>query len=257
MRGLQAEDYSPAQIEGALKSVYGVDSQLIADGTYLVAEVFESPDNSVIAGCGGWSKRKTLYGGDQYAAREDSLLDPARDPAKIRAFFVDPAWVRRGIGSLILEACENAARKAGFTRLEMGATLSGVAFYRAKGYAALEELEVPLGQGRNSSNCKNDERVRVKILTLGELNCANRNLAGLSFLLSFLSSLYFLLQPAAGDFEVSLQHHVNRFGICDVLLLQNSLGQRVLIIRIQYGDGFLHDDRAMIEFFVYEMHCAA
>ena len=147
VRVLQAEDYSPAQIEGALKSVYGVDSQLIADGTYLVAEVFESPDNSEIAGCGGWSKRKTLYGGDQYAAREDSLLDPARDPAKIRAFFVDPAWVRRGIGSLILEACENAARKAGFTRLEMGATLSGVAFYRAKGYAALEELEVPLGNG--------------------------------------------------------------------------------------------------------------
>jgi GNAT superfamily N-acetyltransferase len=139
-----------------------VDSQLIADGTYLVAEVFDS-QNQVsekqdsqkqdsqnkpeIVACGGWSKRKTLYGGDQYAAREDSLLDPAHDAAKIRAFFVHPRWARRGIGGLILEACENAARDAGFARLEMGATLSGVAFYRAKGYAAVENQEVPLGNG--------------------------------------------------------------------------------------------------------------
>jgi GNAT superfamily N-acetyltransferase len=147
VRGLQAEDYSPAQIDGALKSVYGVDSQLIADGTYLAAEVSESQSQPEIVGCGGWSKRKTLYGGDQYAAREDSLLDPARDAAKIRAFFVHPDWARRGIGSLILDVCETAAREAGFTRLEMGATLSGVAFYRAKGYAALEHLEAPLGNG--------------------------------------------------------------------------------------------------------------
>src|SRR5271166_185303 len=143
VRGLQSEDYSPAQIDGALKSVYGVDSQLIADGTYLVAEVTESEKFEIVA-CGGWSKRKTLYGGDQYAAREDSLLDPARDAAKIRAFFVHPSWARRGIGSLILEACENAALEAGFTRLEMGATLSGVAFYRAKGYAEVESQRVPL-----------------------------------------------------------------------------------------------------------------
>ena len=151
VRGLQAEDYSPAQIEGALKSVYGVDTQLIADGTYLVADIElqnrQSQDTPEIVACGGWSKRKTLYGGDQYAAREDSLLDPARDAAKIRAFFVHPNWARRGIGSLILEACENAARETGFTRLEMGATLSGVVFYKAKGYAALENLEAPLGNG--------------------------------------------------------------------------------------------------------------
>jgi GNAT superfamily N-acetyltransferase len=147
VRGLQAKDYSPAQIEGALKSVYGVDSQLIADGTYLVAEISESQGKPMIVACGGWSKRKTLYGGDQYAAREDSLLDPARDAAKIRAFFVHPKWARKGIGSLILEACENAAWEAGFTRLEMGATLSGVAFYRAKGYAVLENLEAPLANG--------------------------------------------------------------------------------------------------------------
>ncbi len=148
VRGLQAGDYSPAQIAGALQSVYGVDSQLIADGTYLVAEAVESDATKPeIVACGGWSKRKTLYGGDQYAQREDSLLDPARDAAKIRAFFVHPDWARRGIGTLILEACENAAREAGFMRLEMGATLSGVAFYRAKGYAELENLEVRLSNG--------------------------------------------------------------------------------------------------------------
>ena len=145
---LQAEDYTDAQMEGALESVYGVDSQLIADGTYLVAEMEEAGSaKPIIVACGGWSKRKTLYGGDQFAGREDSLLDPARDPAKIRAFFVHPSWARRGIGGLILEACESAAREAGFTRLEMGATLSGVAFYRAKGYAALENLEVRLSNG--------------------------------------------------------------------------------------------------------------
>jgi GNAT superfamily N-acetyltransferase len=148
VRGLQAADYTAAQIEGALASVYGVDSQLIADRTYLVAElVGEGGAGAEIVGCGGWSKRKTLYGGDQFAGREDSFLDPARDAAKIRAFFVHPDWARRGIGGLILEACESEAREAGFTRLEMGATLSGVAFYRAKGYAALEEMEVSLGNG--------------------------------------------------------------------------------------------------------------
>src|ERR1700722_3228471 len=147
VRGLQAGDYSAAQIEGALQSVYGVDSQLIADGTYLVAESIDSQAKPEIVGCGGWSKRKTLYGGDQYGGREDSLLDPTQHAAKIRAFFIHPKWARCGIGSLILEACENAAREAGLTRLEMGATLSGVAFYRAKGYAEVESQTVALGNG--------------------------------------------------------------------------------------------------------------
>ncbi|MGC1449940.1 MAG: GNAT family N-acetyltransferase [Candidatus Sulfotelmatobacter sp.] len=146
VRGLQAEDYSSSQIEGALNSVYGVDSQLIADGTYLVAEDVSEAGNKIVA-CGGWSKRKTLYGGDQYAGREDSLLDPARDAAKIRAFFVHPEWARRGIGTMILQACEAAARAKGFTRLEMGATLSGVAFYKAQGYVEVENQAVPLGNG--------------------------------------------------------------------------------------------------------------
>src|SRR5579885_2414756 len=112
VRGLQTADYTPAQIEAALKTVYGVDTQLIADGTYFVAETVGE-----IVGCGGWSKRKTLFGGDQWSGRHDDLLDPKKDAAKIRAFFVHPAWARHGIGSLILEACESAAWSAGFMRL--------------------------------------------------------------------------------------------------------------------------------------------
>lgn len=144
VRGLQAGDYTPTQIEGALKSVYGVDTQLVADGTYFTVE---NDENGKIIACGGWSQRKTLFGGDQFTGREDSLLDPLRDAAKIRAFFVHPDWARKGIGSLILDACERAARAAGFTRLEMGATLSGVPFYRAKGYIELDSQNVALGNG--------------------------------------------------------------------------------------------------------------
>jgi GNAT superfamily N-acetyltransferase len=147
VRGLQAGDYSAAQLEGALQTVYGVDSQLIADGTYFAAEEIASAEKPVLVGCGGWSQRKTLYGGDQFARREDSLLDPATDAAKIRAFFVHPAWARRGIGGMILEACEEAATAAGFRRLEMGATLTGVPFYRMKGYVEWETTEVPLEGG--------------------------------------------------------------------------------------------------------------
>ena len=147
VRGLQAQDYSPTQIENALATVYGVDSQLIADGTYFVVEAL-SQDNKIVA-CGGWSKRKTLYGGDRWNAREDSLLDPTNDAAKIRAFFVHPGWVRRGIGTMLLDACEQAAAQAGFWRLEMGATLSGVPLYKARGYRALENLSVPLANGES------------------------------------------------------------------------------------------------------------
>jgi GNAT superfamily N-acetyltransferase len=159
VRGLQADEYSPVQIEGALRSVYGVDSQLIADGTYLVAEDISQPDPVIVA-CGGWSKRKTLYGGDQYTRREDSLLNPTCDAAKIRAFFVHPKFARRGIGSLILQACEDAAQAAGFTRLEMGATLSGVDFYKAKGYVAIENQAVPLGNGENLPIVKMTKEIR-------------------------------------------------------------------------------------------------
>jgi GNAT superfamily N-acetyltransferase len=146
VRGLQAADYTPTQIEGALQTVYGVDSQLIADGTYFVVQAGPEP---VIVGCGGWSKRKTLFGGDRWRGREDALLNPRRDAAKIRAFFVHPDWVRRGIGSMILEACERAGIAAGFTRFEMGATLTGVPLYRARGYVSLEHLDVPLKNGES------------------------------------------------------------------------------------------------------------
>src|SRR5258708_2174060 len=117
VRGLQTRDYTQAQIEGALKTVFGVDSQLIADGTYIVAEAEPNamertesknvPSGLMIVGCGGWSKRKTLYGSDHWTGREDALLDPLRDAAKIRAFFIHPDWARRGIGSMILQACED------------------------------------------------------------------------------------------------------------------------------------------------------
>jgi GNAT superfamily N-acetyltransferase len=148
VRVLQAEDYTDSQREAALKTVFGVDSQLIADGTYLLAEAeAPGPGLPAIAGCGGWSKRKTLYGGDAWTSREDSLLDPARDAAKIRAFFIHPAWARRGVGTLILNACEQAARAAGFTRYEMGATLTGAKLFGAKGYVAVRKIEVPLANG--------------------------------------------------------------------------------------------------------------
>jgi GNAT superfamily N-acetyltransferase len=149
VRGLQAQDYTPSQIESALATVYGVDTQLIADGTYFVAEDQSSAGESAprIVGCGGWSKRKTLYGGDQWTGREAALLDPQYDAAKIRAFFIHPSWARRGIGTMILEACEGAAVAAGFTRFEMGATLTGVLLYQERGYVALENLEVPLANG--------------------------------------------------------------------------------------------------------------
>jgi GNAT superfamily N-acetyltransferase len=173
VRGLQPEDYSPAQIEGALQSVYGVDSQLVVDGTYFVAEIDVAESNivetkdvkttkRVIVACGGWSKRKTLYGGDQFSGREDSLLDPAHDAAKIRAFFVHPEWARQGIGGLILEACEKAAIEAGFTRLEMGATLSGVAFYRAKGYVEIESQSVPLSNGETLPIVRMAKEIRTR-----------------------------------------------------------------------------------------------
>jgi GNAT superfamily N-acetyltransferase len=153
VRQLQAHDYTEKQREAALRTVFGVDSQLIADGTYLVADASHAGasggDNAKpsIAACGGWSKRKTLFGGDQWSGREDSLLDPARDAAKIRAFFVHPAWARQGVGTLILDACESAARAAGFSRFEMGATLTGVKLFSVKGYVPVKRMDVKLDNG--------------------------------------------------------------------------------------------------------------
>ncbi len=143
VRVLQAGDYTPAQIDGALGTVLGLDTQLISDSSYLVAETSEG----VIAGCGGWSMRKTLFGSDHGPNREDAFLDPAVDAARIRAIFVHPDFARRGVGSLILKACEDAAADAGFRRFEMGSTLTGIPLYKLKGYTEIEMVYVPLKNG--------------------------------------------------------------------------------------------------------------
>jgi GNAT superfamily N-acetyltransferase len=150
VRGLQAGDYSPAQIDGALGTVLGLDSVLIADQTYFVAEALgrlSHEQGSPIAGCGGWSKRKTLFGADRLPGRQPDLLDPATDAAKVRAIFVHPDFARQGLGSLILAHVEAAARAAGFKRYEMGSTLTGVPLYRLKGYREVEQIVVPLPNG--------------------------------------------------------------------------------------------------------------
>jgi len=139
-RGLSRSDYAEAEIEALIGHIFGVDSEVVADGTYFVAEV-----DGQIAGCGGWSRRRTLFGGDRFAARESGLLDPATDAARIRAFFVDPAFARRGIGAAILAACEQAAIAAGFRELALMATLPGVPFYEAFGFIGTADAIVPAG----------------------------------------------------------------------------------------------------------------
>lgn len=134
-RGLSRSHYTDAQIEAALQGAFGVDSELIADGTYFVAEA-----DGQIVGCGGWSKRRTLYGGDALPGRRSELLDPSRDAARIRAFFVHPDWARRGVGRAILERCEEEARKNGFRAAELLATLPGHPFYRTLGYDGEERV---------------------------------------------------------------------------------------------------------------------
>ena len=142
VRGLSMHYYTAAQIESAIKYVFGVDTQLVKDGTYYVAEM----DGKTV-GCGGWSKRTTLYGGDQHKETEDPLLDPAKDAARIRAFFVHPDHARQGIGTHIINVCETAAKSNGFTCLELGATLPGVPLYTARGYQAVETIKSTLPNG--------------------------------------------------------------------------------------------------------------
>jgi GNAT superfamily N-acetyltransferase len=159
IRGLQAGDYSPSQIEQAIGTWLGLDTQLVADQTYFAVEVpggpidTANPDHLPIIGnlaaCGGWSRRKTPYGSDHRPNRDDALLDPRTDAAKIRAFFVHPAWARRGIGSRILDLCEQAGHAEGFTRFEMGATLTGIPLYRRHGYVEQERIELPLANGES------------------------------------------------------------------------------------------------------------
>lgn len=142
VRALQSGDYSSEQMEAALGSVFGVDRQLIRDGTYFVAE-----SGSALIGCGGWSKRKTLFGSDHQTNRDDALLDPKEEAARIRAFFIHPDWARRGIATAILDECEMAIRAAHFHAIELAATLTGIPFYAAFDYRTHERSEVQLSNG--------------------------------------------------------------------------------------------------------------
>jgi len=142
VRALSVAYYKPTQIESALTYMFGVDSQLIDDGTYHVVEA-----ESGLAGAGGWSRRRTLFGGDQWKHGADEPLDATREPARIRAFFVDPAWARRGVGRALFETCLGEARRAGFRRLELMATLPGEPLYSALGFSADERVELALPDG--------------------------------------------------------------------------------------------------------------
>ena len=141
-RRLSREHYADAQIEAAVASVFGVDSSLIEDGTYFVAE-----QDGTLIGCGGWSKRKTLFGGDQYSTRDTAMIDPATEPAKIRAFFVHPDHARKGVARAILSMCETEARANGFGALELLSTLPGIKFYEANGYSPNGNFDLELTNG--------------------------------------------------------------------------------------------------------------
>jgi GNAT superfamily N-acetyltransferase len=142
-RGLSRGDYTDAQVEAALGSAFGVDSELIRDGTYFVAEAAARQ----VVGCGGWSRRTTRFGSDRQPGRQSAVLDPARDAARIRAFFVRPEWARRGIGRALLERCEAEARAHGFRSVELMATLPGLRLYQAMGYTAEDAIEHRLQDG--------------------------------------------------------------------------------------------------------------
>ncbi|MEN9855271.1 MAG: hypothetical protein RLZZ157_397 [Pseudomonadota bacterium] len=132
---------TPAQVEGSRETM-GIDTQLIDDGTYFVVE-----DESEIVGCGGWSRRATLYGGNHSGGRDDRLLDPTTEPARVRAMYTHPGHVRRGIGRMIIDAAEAAARAEGFTKTTLGATLAGVPLYQTCGYTQIDRHEKHAANG--------------------------------------------------------------------------------------------------------------
>jgi GNAT superfamily N-acetyltransferase len=142
--GLGSADYTPEQNASALAHMYGMDTALIDDGTYFAVE--DAATGEILA-CGGWSRRRTLFGGDRFADRSDDCLDPATEAARIRAFFVRPDAARRGIGRLLMEECERAARAEGFRRMELMATLTGIPLYERGGFHAVESTELLLPDG--------------------------------------------------------------------------------------------------------------
>jgi GNAT superfamily N-acetyltransferase len=141
-RELSVDFYSPQQIDAAVTHVFGVDTQLISDGTYFVIDAPDGP-----AAAGGWSARRTLYGGDQAKAESDPRLDPATEPARIRAFFVHPHFARQGLGRRLFAACAQAAWNAGFRNFELMATAPGEPLYSALGFTIVERVIVPLPGG--------------------------------------------------------------------------------------------------------------
>lgn len=141
--GLAREDYTDAQIAAALQSAWGLDTQLVSDGTYFVAE---SPRAGIVA-CGGWSRRRTLFGGDANPDRDPEMLDPSSEAARIRAFFVHPTFARQGIGRALLARCEREASQQGFRRLELLATIPGHRLYGALGYEGAERQSFVLPGG--------------------------------------------------------------------------------------------------------------
>lgn len=141
--GLSAGFYTPQQAEAITHDVFGVDTQLIEDATYFAIE-----DDTRIVACGGWSKRSTPFGGDAHKTAPDRLLDPATEAAKIRAFFVDPDMARRGLGSMLMRHCTEHARAAGFTSLELTATMPGVPLYTAHGFAPVHDVHLSLAGGQ-------------------------------------------------------------------------------------------------------------
>ena len=142
VRGLSAGIYTPEEINSGLKYVFGADTQLIADRTYFVVG-----DGDEVVASGGWSRRRTLYGGDQHKSAADPLLDPNVDAARIRAFFVHPSRARRGLGRMLFDACHDAARREGFRAFELGATLPGIPLYRALGFTGDERVDAVLPDG--------------------------------------------------------------------------------------------------------------
>jgi N-acetylglutamate synthase-like GNAT family acetyltransferase len=156
VRGLGPSEYSERQIELSLQHVFGVDTLLIDDGTYYVVEAKERDPQ--IIGCGGWSFRKTPFGGDQAEAQDSERRDSDTEPAVIRAFFVHPDVTRQGIGRQLLDVCESAAREAGFTDFELTATLTGYPLYAACGYEDIDAIEIPLADGVTLSAIRMENR---------------------------------------------------------------------------------------------------
>ena len=156
VRGLSRDHYTERQIELSIKSVFGVDTDLIGDNTYFVA----ASAAGGIVGCGGWSKRKTLYGASHYEnSRDGRELDPQTEAAKIRAFFIHPNWARKGIGTMILAACEREAESFGFQKAEMMATLPGVKLYERRGYRGDERINIDIGEGEKIVCLKMEKRL--------------------------------------------------------------------------------------------------